>query len=100
MLHDVKVFIASCPTCQQMNDVHHHPAGLLQSLSIPEQVFEEIDMDFITCLPPSRGKTTIITVVDRLSKYAHFIPLPGSFSAITVAEAFISHILKLHGPSS
>ncbi|XP_019236013.1 PREDICTED: uncharacterized protein LOC109216327 [Nicotiana attenuata] len=88
MRHDVKTFISSCPTCQQMKDVHHHPAGLLQSLSIPKQVFEEITMDFITFLPPSRGKTTILTVVHRLSKYAHFIPLPATVSAITVAEAF------------
>uniref|UniRef100_A0A0V0J0A5 Putative ovule protein n=1 Tax=Solanum chacoense TaxID=4108 RepID=A0A0V0J0A5_SOLCH len=72
--HDVKVFIASCQICQQMKDHHHHPVGLLQPLPIPEQVFE-ITMDFVTCLPSSRGKTTIMTVVDRLSKYGHFVTL-------------------------
>lgn len=98
MRRDIKVFIASCQVCQQMKDHHHHPAGLLQPLPIPEQVFEEITMDFVTCLPPSRGKTTIMAVVDRLSKYGHFVPLPATFTALTVAEAFIAHILKLHGP--
>lgn len=96
--HDIKVFIATCPTCQQMKDLHHYPAGLLQTLPIPEQVFEEITMDFATCLPLSRGKTTIITIVDKLLKYGHFIPFPTTFTALTVAEAFVSPIIKLHGP--
>ncbi|XP_019256273.1 PREDICTED: uncharacterized protein LOC109234659 [Nicotiana attenuata] len=98
MRHDVKVFVASCSICQQMKDLHHHPAGLLQPLPILDQVSEEITMDFITCLPSSRGKTTIMTVVDRLSKYGNFIPLPATFTAITVAKAFVAHIVKLHGP--
>lgn len=98
MRHDIKVFIATYPTCQQMKDLHHHPAGLLQPLPIPEQVFEEIAMDFVTCLPASRGKTTIMTVVDILSKYSHFIPLPATFTALTIAEAFVAYIIKLHGP--
>ncbi|WMV35100.1 hypothetical protein MTR67_028485 [Solanum verrucosum] len=97
MCHGVKVFIASCQICQQMKDHHHHPAGLLLPLPIPEQVFEEITMDFVTCFPPSRDKTTIMTVVDRLSKYGHFVPLPATFTALTVVEAFVAHILKLHG---
>ncbi|XP_070001858.1 uncharacterized protein [Nicotiana sylvestris] len=84
-------------TNQQMKDLHHHPAGLLQPLPIPEQVFEEIAMDFVTCLPASRGKTTIMTVVDILSKYSHFIPLPATFTALTIAEAFVAYIIKLHG---
>lgn len=55
-------------------------------------------MDFITCLPSSRGKSTILTVVDRLSKYGHFIPLPPSLSAQLVAETFVVAIILLHIP--
>ena len=32
-------------------------------------------MNFVVGLPPSRGYTAIMVVVDRLSKYAHFAPL-------------------------
>ncbi|KAH0635853.1 hypothetical protein KY289_035768 [Solanum tuberosum] len=98
MRKDVKSFVMTCQICQQMKDTNLHPAGLLQPLPIPDQVFEDIAIDFITCLPSSKGKTTILTVVDRLTKYSHFIPLPSTFSTQLVAEAFIVGVIRLHGP--
>lgn len=55
-------------------------------------------MDFLTCLPISKGKFTFMTVVDRLSKYGHFIPLPSTLTVQSMPEAFVVHIIKLHGP--
>lgn len=54
-------------------------------------------MDFITHLPPSNNKTTIWVIVDRLTKFAHFIALPTSFTAASLAPIFISEIYRLHG---
>ena len=54
-------------------------------------------MDFIEALPKVGGKSVILTVVDRLSKYAHFIPLAHPYSATTVAQKFFSEIVRLHG---
>jgi len=54
-------------------------------------------MDFIEGLPKSGGRTTILVVVDRLSKFAHFIPLSHPFTARTVALVYIDHIYKLYG---
>ncbi|WMV23990.1 hypothetical protein MTR67_017375 [Solanum verrucosum] len=55
-------------------------------------------MDFITCLPSSKGRFTIMTVLDSLSKYGHFIPLASTFTTNTVAEGFVTQIICFHGP--
>lgn len=54
-------------------------------------------MDFIEGLPRSGGKKVIMVVVDRLSKYANFLPLSHPFSAISVAQIYLDQVYKLHG---
>jgi hypothetical protein len=67
MFHMVKTYVASCEVCQRTKNDTLSPAGLLQPLPIPCQVWDDITMDFIDGLPPSSGKTSILVIVDKLS---------------------------------
>nr|KYP53731.1 Retrotransposable element Tf2 [Cajanus cajan]KYP53734.1 Retrotransposable element Tf2 [Cajanus cajan] len=58
---------------------------------------EEITEDFICGLSRALGKDTVLVVVDRLSKYAHFLPLSHPFSAHEVAKIFIKEVVQLNG---
>jgi hypothetical protein len=45
-------------------------------------------MDFIEKLPKSSGYDTILVVVDRFTKYAHFIALKHPFTVAEPPELF------------
>ncbi|OMO81561.1 reverse transcriptase [Corchorus capsularis] len=90
-------FISTCRTCQEVKCLPTKQAGLLQPLPIPTHIWQDIAMDFITHLPFSNGKTTIWVIVDRLSKYAHFLAIPAHTTAPQLAALFSQEIGKLHG---
>jgi len=93
----VQDFVCACATCQRNKSDHLHPAGLLLPLPVPQAVWTNIGLDFIEALPRVGGKSVILTVVDRFSKYCHFIPLAHPYGAESVAQAFFSEIVRLHG---
>ena len=89
--------MAECLVFQKNKVETIKTSGLLQPLSIPSQRWEEVSMDFITVLPKSEGKSVIMVVLDRLTKYAHFCALSHPFKASTVSSAFMETVQKLHG---
>nr|GFA02824.1 hypothetical protein [Tanacetum cinerariifolium] len=97
----VRQFIRNCDVCMRAKHENVASTGLLQPLPIPDSVFLEISMDFIGGLPKVKGKDIIFMVVDRLTKYNHFMVLGHPYSAKEVAQVFIDNVYKLHGcPSS
>ena len=97
IFNSVQEYVSRCETCERVKATTLKPAGLLQLLPIPFQLWDDISIDFIEGLPSSQGKDAIIVVVDRLSKSTHFISLTHPFTAKTVAEKFIDGVVKLHG---
>src|ERR1700738_980912 len=63
--------------------------------------FDDISMDFITHLPSTTsGNNVILVIVDRLTKYARFIPLAARYThdlpaAEITAEAVFTHWCRL-----
>lgn len=53
-------------------------------------------MDFADGLPKANRFEVIFVVVDRLSKYGHFLPLKLPYTAKTVADLFVKEIVRLH----
>nr|GEY64947.1 hypothetical protein [Tanacetum cinerariifolium] len=90
-------FGAHATVCQTNKPDLSTYLGLLQPLPIPILVWAEISMDFIEGFPFLNGKTVIFMVVDRLSKYAHFIPPSLPFIVAQVAHVFFDNVYKLHG---
>ena len=97
MKQDVDNFVKQCNICQHAKHSLQHPMGLLQPLPIPEGVWQNLTMDFIEGLLKSEGCTVILVIVDRLTKYAHFLPVKYPYTAATIAQLFMDHVVKLHG---
>lgn len=94
---DVADFVKECLICQQVKYVPRKLGGLLQPIPCPQQVWEDLSMDFVYGLPTSEGNSVILVVVDRFSKGAHFGSLSGSYTAFKVARLFVFLVTKLHG---
>ena len=97
LTQDVWSFVRNCKVCQASKyDIAAYP-GLLQPLPVPSKVWIDISMDFIIGLPKSHGKEVIFVVVDRLSKYCHFMALPHAFTAPMVAQVYLYQVFRHHG---
>jgi ribosomal protein L21E len=69
----------------------------LQPLPVPSQSWHTVSLDFIEGLPKSKTFTTILVVVDKFSKYAHFIPIAHPYTALSIAQVYLDNVYKLHG---
>ena len=73
---DIARFVAECDVSCRVKAEHLKPAGTLQPLPIPAWKWGDITMDFISGLPKtSSGYDSIWVIVDRLTKFAHFLPV-------------------------
>jgi hypothetical protein len=89
MKKDIKAYIRGCDTCQRLKHETSKPAGLLQPLSIPLRPWHFISMNFVERLPTSSKQNVILVIVDRFTKYVHFIPLSHHYIASRVVALFL-----------
>jgi hypothetical protein len=96
--HETARYVSECDTYRKVNADYIKPGGLLQSLSILDWKWDDINMDFIVGLPLTACKfDSIWVIVDRLTKFAHFIPVHTKYRVEKYLEIYIAHVLCLHG---
>jgi hypothetical protein len=93
----VESFIKHCSVCQQAKHKNYKSSGLLSPLPVPNSAWQDISMDFIDALPKCDGYSVILVVVDKFTKYAHFLLLKHPYIASSIAQVFFSTVVNLHG---
>ncbi|GBG71044.1 hypothetical protein CBR_g8343 [Chara braunii] len=77
MKNDCIEHVRSCKVYQRNKTTTRTPLGLLIPLPIPDQPGDSVSIDFMAAGVKSRhGKSQVMVIVDRFSKYAVFVPLP------------------------
>ncbi|KAF4482546.1 Transposon Tf2-9 polyprotein [Colletotrichum fructicola Nara gc5] len=95
--------IKDCEVCLKSKPARHQPYGMLQPLPVPQTAWQSISLDFIVKLPKSREPLTgihydsVLVIVDRLTKYAYFIPYKETSNAEECAYTFLKYIIANHG---
>jgi transposase InsO family protein len=93
----IKEYVQGCGVCQQAKPDRSKYPGLLQPLETPDAAWDVVTLDFVEGLPISSKFDCILVVVDKLTRYAHFIPLSHPYTAQTVAKEYMDKVFKLHG---
>lgn len=97
MKQQIRNYVQTCNTCQQAKPERVNYPGLLEPLEVPPGAWHTITMDFIDGLPQSGRFNCLLVIVDKFTRYAHFLPLQHPFSASKVALSFLDNVYKLHG---
>lgn len=95
MARDIRTFVENCDSCGRNKAWRSRRQGFLKPLPIPDRIWSEISMDFITDLPLSGGCQNMIVVTDRLSKGVIADGLEN-IEAETVAKWLIRRYLPHH----
>lgn len=93
----IQQFIDKCSVCKQAKPEHVRYPGLLKPLEVPDEAWQAVTLDFVEGLPRSAGFNSVLVVVDKLTKYAHFLPLSHPYTAVQVAQVYLDQVFKLHG---
>jgi len=93
----IRQYVSTCDLCLRTKPIRQAPVGELHSFRIPDLRWDTLSVDFVVELPLSSGHDTVMTVVDSVSKQAHFIPMHMTVTAEGAARLFLYQVWKLHG---
>lgn len=89
MLCDVHKFVKHCVVCKANKGVIQN-TRLYLSLSVPDSIWKDLNLNFVLGLPRTKDWSDLITVVvDRLFKMAHFVACKKRSSQIILLSCFL-----------
>jgi len=89
-------YVSTCDLCLRTKPIRQAPVGKLHPLRIPDSRWDTLSVDFVVELPLSSGHNAVMTVVDSVSKQAHFILIHTTVTAEGAAWLFLHQVWKLH----
>jgi len=90
-------YTSTCDLCLCTKPVQHSPVDELHALLVSKIQWNMLSVNFVVELPKSSSCNTVITVVDLVSKRAHFILIHTTVTVKKAARLFLHHVWKLHG---
>jgi len=92
----IRQYVSTCDLCLKTKLIRQAPVGELHPLRIPDLRWNMLSVDFVVELPLSSRHDAVMTVVDSVSKRAHFIPTHMTVTVEGAARLFLHQVWKLH----
>ena len=103
MQKNIQKYVDFCDICQRIKASHHCFYGFLALLPVPDELWQEITMDFIVGLLPSKHKSNvydfILVVVDWYIKMVQYLPTNIIIKSHKLGDLLIKEVL-LHDPDA
>jgi len=85
----IRQYVSTCNLCLRTKPIRQAPVGELHSLQILDSQWDTLSVDFVVELPLSSRHNIVMTVVDSVSKQAHFIPTHTMVTVERAARLFL-----------
>jgi len=88
----IRQYVSTCDLCIRTKPIRQAPVGKLHPLWIPDSRWDMLSVDFVVELPLFSEHNAVMTVVDSVSKQAHFIPMHMTVTAEKAARLFLHQV--------